>query len=157
MFLWKTSRLLEEIEKHMPELHSGLAQIAEHWQDEEENHRIFSGFPSQSIDFGVMERASRVAVLPCQLGWSDVGNWRALEDVWPPDADGGLSNTPTVRVAADNCIVYSSQGKLVALVGVHDLVVVESPDAVLICPRNRTEDVKQVVEALRRQGLTDYL
>ncbi len=153
MFLWSIEAILIEIRNQMPVLHRALFETEESRNDNERLFEIFSALDNISIDMGVMERAPKVATVPCRLGWSDVGSWKALEDVWGRDAQGVAANSTYVTVDSRNCLTYASKDKLVALVGVEELVVVETPDALLVCARDRTEDVKQVVEELKKRGL----
>ncbi len=157
MFLWSIDRILAEIEVHMPDLHQALMEMERSWDNRARMEEIYCGIEKTSIDVGVMEKAEKVAVLPCRLGWSDVGNWRALEQVAASDGEGITSNTRLVNIDSRDCVVHTSQGKLVALVGVKDLVVVDSPDALLVCAKEHSEDVKQVVEKLRGEGWDEYL
>ena len=157
MFVWSIDRILTEMERHMPELYQALMEMDGSWEDRVGMAKIYSGLEKTSIDVGVMEKSEKIAVLPCTLGWSDVGNWRALEQVAGSDGKGVTSNSPHVNIDSRDSVLYSSQGKLIALVGVQDLVVVDSPDALLICARERIEDVKRVVEDLEKQGWDKYL
>jgi len=104
----------------------------------------------------VLERSDRVWVMPCAFGWSDVGSWAALLELRQRDAAGNAANGDAVFIDAGNNLTVSD-GRLVAAVGVSDLVVVVAGQAVLICPRERAQDVKQVVEELERQGREDLL
>jgi mannose-1-phosphate guanylyltransferase len=104
-----------------------------------------------------MEKAERVATIPCTLEWNDVGNWRAVEDLLCEDESGIAANTRYLQVGSRDCLVHSASGKLVALVGAEELIVVETPDVVLICSKDKAEDVKQIVEELRRNGPREYL
>ena len=157
MFVWSIERILAEMERHMPDLYRALMEIDGKWEDTAAMERIYSGLEKTSIDVGVMEKAEKIAMLPCNLGWSDVGNWRALEQVESSDEHGVISNGPHVNIDSRDTVLYTSEGKLVALVGVQDLVVVDSPDALLVCARERIEEVKQVVEQLKKQGWNKYL
>ncbi len=157
MFLWSIDRILTEIEVHMPDLHQALMEIEGSWDNRDRMKEIYAGLEKTSIDVGVMEKSEKVAVLPCRLGWSDVGNWRALDQIAATDGEGMTSNTRLVNIDSRDCVLYTSPGKVVALVGVKDLVVVDAPDALLICAKERSEDVKQVVEHLREQGWDEVL
>jgi mannose-1-phosphate guanylyltransferase len=157
MFVWSIENILTEMERHMPDLYRALMEIDGNWEDSAGMERIYSGLEKTSIDVGVMEKAEKIAVIPCALGWSDVGNWRALEQVESSDEQGVTSNSPHVNIDSRDTVLYTSEGKLVALVGVEDLVVVDSPDALLVCARERIEEVKQVVEQLKKQGWDKYL
>jgi mannose-1-phosphate guanylyltransferase len=158
IFVWSIRAILAEIERTMPELYEGLIEIRDHWGDREEVARVFSRLERASIDFGVMEKAERVATIPCDLGWSDVGNWSSLRDILTKDNDGIVSNTVYEAVDSGDSLLFSQEGnKLVALVGVRDLIVVDTADALLVCSAERSEDVKRIVEELRRRESGKYL
>ena len=156
IFLWSADGILAEIEVLMPQLSQALAEIEQSWDDHDRCAEIFSGLESTSIDFGVMEESQKIAMLPCRPGWNDVGNWRALEEIRGSDSEGVTSNTPYVNIDSRDCILYTSQGKLVALVGVENMVVVDAPDALLVCAKDRTEEVRKVVEHLQEKDLKQY-
>jgi mannose-1-phosphate guanylyltransferase len=157
MFVWTIESILEQFRVLMPDLHEILLEIDRSWGDDDRLEKLFSEAPPTSIDYGIMEKATRVATIPCGLGWSDVGNWRAVEDLLCRDSDGIAANTRYVQVASRDSLLHSSSGKLLALVGVEDLIVVETPDVVLVCHRDRAEDVKRIVEQLRKEGPREFL
>lgn len=111
----------------------------------------FSSSPSDSIDYAVMEKADRVAVAAVEMGWSDVGSWDALHAIAGPDAAGNAHHGEVIAIDTSNCLIRTD-GPLVAAVGVKDLIVVATGDAILILPRGASQDVKRVVDELRRQG-----
>lgn len=153
MFVFKASRLLEEIGRHMPELDRVLGRIESEGCSRESIERHFPSLPSESIDFGVMERAARVAVVPCNLGWSDVGGWRALYSLLDKDGDEIASNRPTLGLDCKRVLVFGEdREKLTAMLGIEDLIVIDTRDALLICPMERSEEVKRLVEELRQGG-----
>lgn len=116
------------------------------WPDAE----AFAKCPADSIDYAVMEKADRVAVVPVSMGWNDVGSWDALHAISDCDSLGNVCRGDVVAIDSTNCMVRSDAGKRVALVGVSDLIVVASGDDVLILPRGRSQDVRKVIEALGR-------
>lgn len=160
IFISRVDRMLAEMERQLPELYSCLLEIEaglESGDGEAALQRAWERAPSISIDYGVMEGAEQVAVVPLRAGWNDVGSWDALEGVLMPDADGNLvTRSDLVAVDSYNNIVYC-ENKLVALVGVDDLVVVDTGDRILIGHRKQMQKVKEVVEQLRRRGRTDML
>ena len=111
----------------------------------------FARSPSDSIDYAVMEKAARVAVVPVEMGWSDVGSWDALHGLAAKDGDGNAHHGEIVAIDTRNCLVRSD-GPLVAMVGVSDLIVVATGDAILILPRGSSQDVKRAVERLKVEG-----
>ncbi len=157
IFVWKIPAILAEIEKSMPALHASLAEIGSEPANHQAALEAFQRLPSLSIDYGVMEKAERVAAIPADLGWSDVGSWRVLADVLPTDEHGHIANSFLVPLDSSRCVVHSTPGKLVALIGVEDLIVVETPDALLICPRERSEDVQKIVAELKVRKLDEFI
>jgi mannose-1-phosphate guanylyltransferase len=156
MFFFKTGVMRDAIAKHLPDLASGLTSLDEAAARNEEPSaltRIFPGFPVISIDHGVMEKADRIAVVPGDFGWSDVGSWQSAWELANKDEHGNALPAEAIAVDAANNLVYDiSRGtpkKVFALVGVRDLVIVETDDAVLVIPRDRAQDVRAVVDALK--------
>jgi len=164
MFIWRCDTILDEIGRHMPDLAGLLATITFNnniWELSDLDSQIdevFSKAKSVSIDYGVMERSDKVQVVPVEMGWSDVGSWSALPEVVAPDAAGTVSVNTAGHISIDssNCLVYGD-GRMVATVGVSGLIVVATPDALLVCDRERAQDVKKVVEELTRNGNNEYL
>ncbi len=160
MFIWKVSAILNEIEDKLPELYEGLIQIKSNLNKKsfsatlEDVYRRIRGI---SIDYGVMQTAHSVYVIPTVMGWNDVGSWEVVYDISGKDKNknaGDFKNLQSLD-SSDN-YVYAPK-KLVGLVGVKNLVVVETNDAILICRRNRSQDVKELVEQLKKNGLDEYL
>lgn len=159
MFFFRASAMLRAIDEHLPELGVGLKKLdraAKKGEEEAELAALFPSFPSISIDHGVMERASRLAVVQGEFGWNDVGSWQsAWELARKTDAGNALSEGAIAVDARGNLVRDLTTGakkKVVALVGVNDLVVVETDDAILIIPRDRAQDVRAVVDELRARG-----
>lgn len=164
MFVWGACAILDEIRSHMPELAGALAGLSfdeELWELSDlkpQIAEIYARIKGESIDFGVMEKAQNVRVIPASFGWSDVGSWSALPEVMEADGDGHvvINSKGSISVGAEGNLAYSG-GKMVALVGVKDLIVVDTPDALLVCSKSAAQDVKKVVEELEKRGLTEYL
>ena len=164
MFVWGACTILNEIGRLMPELSGALARLAfddRMWELsglKPQIEAIYSGIKGESIDFGVMERAGNVQVIPASFGWSDVGSWSALPEVMDADEDGHVlvNAKGSVSVAAKDCLAYGN-GKMVALVGVQELIVVDTPDAILVCAKSAAQDVKKVVEELEKRGVAELL
>ena len=154
--------MLAEIKRQMPELHAGLEELRGAWGSagwDEAFARIYPTLPAISIDYGVMEGAERVRVIPADIGWSDVGHWGAMEETLPADAAGNVSVGDVLAIdAARNVVVDASgSGKLLVALGVDDLVIVDTPDALLVCPRDRVQDVRKVVSHLTEAGRDELL
>jgi mannose-1-phosphate guanylyltransferase len=161
MFIWKTSVILQEICRWLPDLHAGLTEIDNAMGTAKEKStvpRVYKKLASISIDYGVMEKADNVFTLQGDFGWNDVGSWDALWDISPKDTTGNaaLNNSRTILEDAEDSLVYNPH-KLTALIGVKDLIVVETKDALLICKKGRSQDVKKIVEKLEADGQKKYL
>ncbi|MDP9033594.1 MAG: sugar phosphate nucleotidyltransferase [Myxococcota bacterium] len=165
MFFYRASVMKSAIAEHLPALSAGLDRIDEAAARGDEARalaEIFPTLPSISIDHGVMEKASRIAVVPGSFGWNDVGSWEVTWEMARHDADGNAAPDGTVAIDAHNNLVvdrttHASQAKRWALVGVNDLVIVETDDAMLVIPRHRAQDVRVVVETLQARGEKDRL
>lgn len=159
-FICRVDRMLGEFERQLPALHAGLEKIGTSLGSSNAGQVLdetWERMPNISIDHGVMEHAERVAVVPLQAGWNDVGSWDALEEILPVDANGNcLIQGDSLLIESSGTIVSGGK-RLIALVGVEDLVVVDSGDALLIGHKHRIQQIKEVVERLRNEGRTDLL
>jgi mannose-1-phosphate guanylyltransferase len=153
MFFFRAARILAELERHLPRLAAGLAEIA---AAPETLARVYPSVPAISIDYGVMEKTSGILLLPGAFGWNDVGSWTALAETHAADGDGNVCAGEVVAFEARDNIV-SSDGGLIALVGVSGLCIVRSGDAVLVVPRARAQDVREIVRRLEAAGRDPYL
>jgi mannose-1-phosphate guanylyltransferase len=152
MFVWRARALLAELERLQPELYAGILRIAEAWgteAQEAELARTWPTLPESTIDQGVMEQARAVAVVPAAMGWSDVGEWHGLGTLLRRDDHGNSLRGNAVQIGATNCVSWSGTDRLIALVGVDNIVVVDTQDALLVVDRNRSQDVRQLVRALQ--------
>jgi len=152
MFLFSAKTFLKELAAHAPAIHAACERAVAEAAVDADFLRLgaaFAACPADSVDYAVMEHTPRAAVVPLAAGWSDVGSWTALHDVLEKDADG---NTTTGDVLLESCRgTYAvARSRLVALVGVTDVIVVETGDAVLVVARERAQDVKKIVDALKR-------
>lgn len=159
MFAWKASAIMNAIGRFLPDLQRGLLRIAEALGTDREEAVVRIVYGEQkavSIDYGVMEKAKDVLVIPGAFGWSDLGSWDALWEVSEKDENGNAVRGEFIGVDATDSLIHGSK-KLVALVGVKDLLVVETDDALLICRRGRSQDVRKIVEILEKKGPASYL
>ncbi|HVW29892.1 MAG TPA: mannose-1-phosphate guanylyltransferase [Polyangiaceae bacterium] len=165
MFFFRAAAMMEAVAQFLPELASGLAKIeaaAKRGEPEEtaETRAVFPTLPNISIDYGVMEKVPLLHVVPAEFGWSDVGSWLAAWELGQKDEHGNVVEAGTVVVDATGTLVRDlggSQRKIVALVGVKDVCVIETDDALLVISRERAQDVRKVVEELERRGAKDKL
>ncbi len=151
MFVWKTDVFMDAVARYLPRTAAALGRLS-HGADVRE---VWTDTEATSVDYGVLERATNVRVLPLDVGWSDVGSWTALDEVLPV-GEGGVSVAAALvaQDAAGN--VVHAPGKLVALLGVHDLLVIDAPDALLVARREDAQAVRQLLEEVERRGLTRY-
>lgn len=159
IFVWKTKTLLKEIEKHQPSLYCGLLEIRKSIGTEKEAEvvkEVFRKLESISIDYAVMEKTDRAAVIPADIGWSDVGSWTALDDVSDRDAAGNVITGNVIDIGSRDSIIYAEK-RLVATIGLKDAVVVDTPDATLVCSKERAQDVKKVVDELKKRKAEEHL
>jgi mannose-1-phosphate guanylyltransferase len=152
MFVWRADRLMQECAERLPNLYQPLMQIAEALDTPAAADVLAEAWnqvPKVSIDYGIMEDADNVAVIPVQIGWSDIGSWSALQDLLPEDLDSNVVTGDGRTLALDTrgCFVRTSD-RLVATIGLEDVIIVDTPDAVLVCNKSRAEDVKGIVEQL---------
>lgn len=153
IFLFRADVFLDALADHAPEILAAAQASMD--RAIREGSRVlpdateFARSPSDSIDYAVMEKAERVAVVPVAMGWSDVGSWDALHGISDCDAQGNACRGDVVAIDTANCLVRVSAGKRVALVGVSDLIVVADGDEILILPRGRSQEVKRIIEAMK--------
>jgi mannose-1-phosphate guanylyltransferase len=159
MFVWRADTLLAAIRTHMPELAAAMAPFAEDPEAAHDLERVEDAFavsPKQSIDYGVMEQAANVFVVPAAFGWSDVGDWRAVYNLQKKDAQGNAVRGEVILHDAGRCFVSGGK-RLVVVVGLHDVVVVDTEDALLVLNREAAQGVKNVVDYLHANGLERYV
>jgi mannose-1-phosphate guanylyltransferase len=164
MFIWRADTIMSEIRAYLPDVMQALSRItftSDVWELsdlEAQIESVYGSVESVSIDYGVMEKSAKVQVVPVEMGWSDVGSWSSLPEVVEADDSGTVCVNAAGLVSLDSsgCLIYVDN-KVVATVGVHNLIVVSTPDALLVCDRERAQDVKKVVEALAVQGCSSVL
>jgi mannose-1-phosphate guanylyltransferase len=153
IFAWRVSAILDALRVHLPEVVGPLERAG---TSARALAAAYRRLPAVSIDHGVLERARRVAVVRARFPWSDVGSWAAVAALWSGGNGRNALRGRTISIDSRGCLVDSPE-RLVAVLGVEDLVVVDTPDAVLVCRKDRAQDVRLVVDELRRRGLRRYL
>ncbi len=159
MFLWRAATILEEIRLHQPGLAKAMHQIGELKRagaSKQPIDEVYRRLSSVSIDNGVMERSARAAVVPVAFKWSDVGSWGSLDEVAVKDKAGNVITGRVIDLESSRSIVYADR-RVVATIGLTDMVVVDTPDATLVCPKSRAQDVKKVVGILKQQQAPEHL
>lgn len=168
MFVWKASTILSEIEKYLPELYIDLSEIRtvmhecrkyDSYDIEKEKdviNKVYPRLQKISIDYGIMEKSSRVRVVPGDFDWHDVGSWDMMDVLHEEDSNGNIKLGDTLLLDTNNSTIVS-ENRLVATIGINNVVVVETGDAVLVCDKSRAQDVKQIVELLAGQNRNNLL
>jgi mannose-1-phosphate guanylyltransferase len=160
MFFFRAARIRAEIRRHLPAMTAAFDAIgaaASGGDLDAAVARVYPGLRAISIDYGVMEKAAGILVVPADFGWNDVGSWTALSDISERDADGNVAVGETVLKRARGNVVVADSGQLVAVVGADNLVVVATADAILVCPKEHAQEVRDVVAELERRKLDRYL
>ncbi len=159
MFIWRVNRICEEFERQMPQFYAQLAEVATTLGTplyEATISRIWPKVTKQTIDYGVMEGAEDVAVIPVDMGWTDVGSWGSLLTLLPADDDGNILIGSHVGIDTHNTLVVGDK-RLIATIGVQGLVIVDTDDAVLVCPKEREQAVREMVDKLKQGGFNQWL
>jgi mannose-1-phosphate guanylyltransferase/mannose-1-phosphate guanylyltransferase/mannose-6-phosphate isomerase len=155
IFLLRADTLIDGLARHAPEVlaaaRAALAGAHEEMGRVHPDAVAFAAAPSISIDYALMERAERIAVAPVAIGWSDIGSWATLHEISAEDDAGNVLAGDVIALGAEGCLIRS-EGPLIAAIGVSDLVVVATPDAVLIVPKDQSQRVKEIVEKLKAEG-----
>jgi mannose-1-phosphate guanylyltransferase len=158
MFCFRCDVFLEELREHGPEHFAGLEKVlaARRANDEGKAARLYAKLPAQAVDYTVMERSRRLLMVPASFQWVDVGSWSELADLLRADAGGNVVEGVSILIDTRGSFI-SVPDKLVAVIGMEDVIVVDTEDALLVCPKSRAQDVKKVVETLGATGKTHYL
>lgn len=161
MFIWRVDTAMIEFERQQPEMYALMQQLSQVTDTPEYKpllNRIWEQMPETSIDFAIMEDAAKMAVIPVEIGWSDVGSWASLFDVLElDDAGNHFRGDPSKQIILDtrNTLIYSD--RMIVTIGVEDIIVVETDDVIMVCHKDRAQDVKRVVNQLRSEERHDYL
>jgi mannose-1-phosphate guanylyltransferase/mannose-6-phosphate isomerase len=160
MFVWRASVILAEIQRYLPAVYQIVQAILAEthagtpFQKSLEKH--FAAMPSISIDYGVLEKSDKVSLIPCDIGWNDVGSWQAVHEISNKDENGNALQGNVIAVDCKNSLIRAEK-RLVAAIGVEDLCVIETADAVLISKNDQTQRVREVVDALQEKGATEHV
>jgi mannose-1-phosphate guanylyltransferase len=159
IFVWRAATIARELQTYLPELWAGIEAYGAAWRTgagAEALYQLYAELPSISIDNGVLEHAAHVGVVPVSWAWSDVGSWRSLSDLHPADADGNVVVGQHLGQGSTHLIVYSPD-KLVATIGLSNLIIVQTDEIILICDKEHDQSVKDFVTLLQQRGHTQYL
>jgi mannose-1-phosphate guanylyltransferase len=158
LFAWPIDVLFNEMAHHAPGLYQGLELVkdARRAGRKDEADAAYRTLPTEAIDYAVLERTNNLLVVKAAFEWHDLGSWADLHDILEQDQAGNFVEGESVLIDSRNCMIHSPN-KLVAAVGLEDMVVIETDDAILICPKARSQDVKLIVDRLKQLGKTEYL
>jgi len=152
MFVWRVDALQAELARLQPKIDAGVHRIASAWESGEQETvaaSIWATLPNITIDHGVMEHARRVAVVPAEMGWSDVGDWHGLGELIEQDALGNSVRGDLLQIDTTNSVIWSESKRMVAMVGLDNIIVVDTEDALLVVDREKSQEVKKVVDRLK--------
>lgn len=162
MFVWKASTILEKFEKYIPDIYEDLNKIGDAMGTSEEKtvlKNVYSEIRKISVDYAIMEPSAAngdVVVVPGEFGWNDVGSWDMMDVLHEKDCNGNVCIGDTLMVNSSNSVVYSTNKKI-ATVGIDGLVIVETDDVIMVCPKDKAQDVKLIVDELTDKGMKDFL
>lgn len=159
MFIWKASAIIDNFKRFLPKVYNALAVIGDSMNTVNEKEVIakrYPEIPSISIDYGIMERSDEVVVLEGDFGWNDVGSWDTLGALYDTDEKGNIIKGEQINLETFNCISYSDK-RLIATIGMDNTIIVETDDVVLVCSKDKAQDVKKIVDLLKAQGKDEYL
>lgn len=159
MFVWKASVILDEMKNLLPDVYAQLDKIGNALGTDNEKEvidKVYPEIPSISIDYGIMEKSDKVRVISADMGWNDVGSWDNLGVLYDEDSQGNITAGDFLGIDTKNCITYSGK-RLIATIGVEDLIIVETEDALMVIDKSRAQDVKKIVDTLKEQGRDELL
>lgn len=159
MFIWKASTILKKFEELLPDVYTCIEKIGEAMgtaKEAEVINRIYPNIPSISVDYGIMEKSSDVLVISGDFGWNDVGSWENMDVIYDEDENGNILVGNQINIDTKNTISYSKK-RLITTVGVENLIIVETEDAIMVCDKSRAQDVKLIVDQLKADGKNEYL
>ncbi len=157
MFVLKTGTFMQLCSKHLPEIYSEIEAMENNLDNSKALLELYSRLTKVSFDKGIMEKLDKFVVAPGDFGWDDLGSWLALENNLPQDEKGNVSVGNSIRIDVENSIIYGNGKQTVAAVGVKDFIVVVRDDVILICPKERNQQIKQLVDEVKFRGREDML
>ena len=157
-FIFRADKMIEMFKNYAPEIYSGLKEIMQALDRTDEKRiieKVFEAFPKTPIDTAIAEKAEKVAVIPADLGWSDIGSWSSVFDLLEKD-ESNVHRGQHVGLEDKNCLFFA-QDKLLATVGLEDIIIVDTPDVTLVCKKDKAQEIKKLIEKLKAEGKGKYL
>lgn len=159
MFVWRASVILKKFQELLPEVYDYILKIGKAMGTADEERiisEIYPLIPKISVDYGIMEKADNVVVIEGEFGWNDVGSWDTLGVMYDEDENGNISKGENIILDTKNSVIFSNK-RLIAAVGLNNIVIVETDDAILVCDKSKSQDVKRIVDELASEGKESYL
>jgi mannose-1-phosphate guanylyltransferase/mannose-6-phosphate isomerase len=153
MFVWKAATFLEETRKYLPKLYTLLSLI----RAVDDIEKVWPKIDPISVDYGIMERSNKIALIPAPFYWTDLGSWDAMNALLPKDRSGNVIQADCLGVDSTGVSVFSRGGRLISLIGVKDLIIADTPDALLVCDKRKSQDVKKIVDMLRSNKRKEHI
>ena len=159
MFVWKASVIFDKFKELLPDVYQCIVKIGDAMGTPDEEkviNEVYPVIPKISVDYGIMEKADNVVVIDGEFGWNDVGSWDTLGVMYNEDENGNISKGENIMLDTKNSVVFGNK-RLIATIGLDNIVVVETDDAILVCDKNKAQSVKDVVDILKERKLDKYL
>lgn len=160
IFIWKISMIISSFKRYLPRIYNRMLEWEKHIDTSNEADSLSEIYPTVqkiSIDFGIMERSDDVLVIPADIGWNDVGSWDALGAIFPPDEKGNIIRSDdNILINSVNNIVFSEK-QLITTIDIHDMIIVSTSDALMICPKSKAQNVRNIVDELIAKDMNKYL
>lgn len=160
MFFWKAKTLLELFAENLPDTYKRLLKIQKALGTKEEKKVLkkeYKKIKPLSIDYGIVEKTKKILVIPSEFGWTDVGHWQSVKEILTPRESENFIKCHHIGLDTDGSLIYAPAKKVVATIGLRDMIIVDTEDALLVCPKSRAQDVKKLVQELEKNGQTKYL
>jgi len=153
MFIWKASVFLDEVKKYLPGLYKQLKII----KSKDDINKVWPKIKPISVDYGIMEHAKGIVLVPATFYWTDVGSWDALREVFPKDSRGNVSSGDIINLGSTGVCAFSKGNRLISTIGLKDIIIADTPDALLVCDKNKTQEVKNLVNTLKSRNRREHI
>lgn len=160
MFIWSVKTVLELFKNHAPDIYKLLMRYDSVIETPEESKvfdQMYDAFPRISVDYAILEHAKKIYVIPASIGWSDLGSWASLHEVKEPDELGNVIVGDHLGLDTHNCLIHGQPGRIITTIGVDNLIIVDAGDALLVLPQGRSQDIKHLLEELKKEGKAKFL
>ena len=160
MFIWSAKTVMDLFRDHAPDIHKLLMRYDGVIGTPDESkvfEQVYDAFPRISVDYAILEHTKNIFVIPASIGWSDLGSWASLREVKEPDENGNVVIGEHLGIDTHSCLIHGEHGRIIATIGLDNMIIVDADDALLIMPANRSQDIKHLLEELKKEGKGRYL